>query len=86
MPNVISDQLLVSPYGRYKVAPRPEVLTCEVGGKQLRNPGALGKEVLLIERFDRQLHETGWHRRAMVSALTMLELDEMIAYYAVLCP
>lgn len=43
---------------------------------------ALGKDVLLIERFDRQRHETGWHRRAMVSALTLLELDEMMAAYA----
>ena len=30
MPNVVSDQLLVSPYGRDKVASRPEVLTGEV--------------------------------------------------------
>ena len=43
---------------------------------------ALGKDVLLIERFDRQFHESGWHRRAMVSALTILELDEMMAAYA----
>lgn len=43
---------------------------------------ALGKDVLLIERFDRQRHETGCYRRAMVSALTLLELDEMMAAYA----
>jgi len=43
---------------------------------------ALGKDVLLIERFDRQRHGAGWHRRAMVSALTMLALDEMMAAYA----
>jgi serine/threonine-protein kinase HipA len=43
---------------------------------------ALGKDVLLIERFDRQRHEAGWCRRAVVSALTMLELDEMMAAYA----
>ena len=43
---------------------------------------ALGKDVLLIERFDRQRHEAGWSRRAVVSALTMLELDEMMAAYA----
>lgn len=41
---------------------------------------ALGKDVLLIERFDR-LPGTG-HRRAMVSALTVLGLDEMAARYA----
>lgn len=42
----------------------------------------LGKDVLLIERFDRQLVEGGWTRRAMVSALTVLELDENEARYA----
>jgi serine/threonine-protein kinase HipA len=43
---------------------------------------ALGKDVLLIERFDRQYRESRWHKRAMVSALTMLALDEMMAAYA----
>jgi serine/threonine-protein kinase HipA len=43
---------------------------------------ALGKDVLLIERFDRIAVKTGWTRRALVSALTMLELDEMEARYA----
>lgn len=40
---------------------------------------ALGRDVLLIERFDRP---GGDRRRLMVSALTMLGLDEMIARYA----
>ncbi len=43
---------------------------------------ALGKDVLLIERFDRVWSDGHWRRRAMVSALTMLELDEMMAAYA----
>ncbi|MBT3196201.1 MAG: type II toxin-antitoxin system HipA family toxin [Gammaproteobacteria bacterium] len=43
---------------------------------------ALGKDVLLIKRFDRVRHGTCWQRRAMVSALTILELDEMMAAYA----
>jgi serine/threonine-protein kinase HipA len=43
---------------------------------------ALGKDVLLVERFDRVWSDGHWHRRAMVSALTMLELDEMMAAYA----
>lgn len=44
---------------------------------------AAGKDVLLIERFDRVAHADGkWRRRAMVSALTLLELDEMMAAYA----
>jgi len=42
----------------------------------------LGKDVLLIERFDRISVKTGWTRRALVSALTMLELDELEARYA----
>lgn len=51
-----------------------------VAAVQLR--AALGKDVLLIERFDRVPHEGAWRRRAMVSALTMFELDEMMAAYA----
>ncbi len=43
---------------------------------------ALGKDVLLIERFDRVWSDGHWQRRAMVSALTMFELDEMMAAYA----
>lgn len=43
---------------------------------------ALGKDVLLIERFDRVAVDHGWSRRAMVSALTVLELDETEARYA----
>jgi len=41
-----------------------------------------GKDVLLIERFDRVKANRGWQRNAMVSALTMLGLDEMMARYA----
>ncbi|PZX05555.1 type II toxin-antitoxin system HipA family toxin [Celeribacter halophilus] len=41
-----------------------------------------GKDVLLIERFDRSKLNDGWQRNAMVSALTMLGLDEMMARYA----
>ena len=47
---------------------------------QLRHTA--GKDVLLIERFDRAKVETGWQRRLMVSALTMLELEELMARYA----
>lgn len=43
---------------------------------------AAGKDVLLIERFDRIKAQSSWQRRAMVSALTMLGLDEMMARYA----
>ena len=41
-----------------------------------------GKDVILVERFDRHKVKEGWQRRAMVSALTLLELDEMMAHYA----
>lgn len=43
---------------------------------------AAGKDVLLVERFDRvKTHDT-WARKAMVSALTLFGLDEMMARYA----
>jgi serine/threonine-protein kinase HipA len=43
---------------------------------------AANKDVLLVERFDRTASKAGWQRKAMVSALTLLELDEMMARYA----
>lgn len=43
---------------------------------------AAGKDVLLIARFDREKAQARWKRRAMVSGLTLLELDEMMARYA----
>ena len=43
---------------------------------------AAGKDVPLIERFDRFLSERGWMRRAMVSGLTMLGLEEMMSRFA----
>lgn len=43
---------------------------------------AAGKDVLLVERFDRVPSDHGWLRRSMVSALTILGFDEMQARYA----
>jgi serine/threonine-protein kinase HipA len=44
---------------------------------------ASGKDILLIERFDRiPIDVNKWGRRAMVSALTLFGLDEMHARYA----
>lgn len=43
---------------------------------------AAHKDILLVERFDRTHTDRGWTRHAMVSALTMLGLDEMMARYA----
>ena len=43
---------------------------------------SMHKDVLLIERFDRIPSEGGWQRKAMVSVLAMLSLDEMMGRYA----
>lgn len=43
---------------------------------------AANKDVLLIERFDRLPQGEEWTRKAMVSALTMFGLDDMMARYA----
>lgn len=43
---------------------------------------ASNKDVLLIERFDREPTSDGWRRKCMVSALTLLGLNEMMARYA----
>lgn len=43
---------------------------------------AAGRDVLLVERFDRVRLGQGWGRRAMVSALTLFGLSEMQARYA----
>ncbi len=43
---------------------------------------AAGRDVLLVERFDRYRRAGQWRRRSMVSALTILALDEMLARYA----
>ncbi len=40
------------------------------------------KDVLLIERFDRVPKGKEWMRKSMVSALTLLGLDDMMARYA----
>ncbi len=42
----------------------------------------MDKDVLLVERFDRVRSGQGWARNAMISALTILGLDEMMARYA----
>ena len=43
---------------------------------------AANKDVLLIERFDRVAKGDKWTRKAMVSALTLFRLDDMMARYA----
>lgn len=41
-----------------------------------------GKDVLLIECFDRVQSEHGWLRKSMVSVFTMFGLNDMTARYA----
>ncbi len=55
---------------------------CGLAVAPVKLTSAMNKDVLLIERFDRELGEDGWQRRAMQSALTLLQLDEMMARYA----
>lgn len=55
---------------------------CGLNAAPVSMTSAAHKDVLLIERFDRTHTKEGWTRRAMVSALTMLRLDEMMARYA----
>lgn len=43
---------------------------------------AANKDVLVIERFDREKSNRGWMRKTIVSALTLFGLDEMMARYA----
>jgi serine/threonine-protein kinase HipA len=43
---------------------------------------AAHKDVLLVERFDRVAKGSGWARKSIVSALTLFELDDMMARYA----
>ena len=55
---------------------------CGLNAAPVKLARALNKEVLLIERFDRVPADDGWNRRSLVSALTLLGLDEMMARYA----
>ena len=59
-------------------------LATEAGLKvaPVRMERAAGKDVLLVERFDREKINGAWTRKMMVSALTLLELDEMMGRYA----
>lgn len=55
---------------------------CGINAASVSMTCAAHKDVLMIERFDRTHTESGWARHAMVSALTILGLDEMMARYA----
>lgn len=55
---------------------------CGLTVAPVRLERALNKDVLLIERFDRERTPDGWRRKALLSALTLLELDELMARHA----
>lgn len=48
----------------------------------VRITNTAGRKVLLVERFDREKGSEGWTRKGLISALTLLELDEMTPQYA----
>ncbi len=55
---------------------------CGLNVANVKLANASGKDVLLIERFDRKLKNNSWSRKLMLSALTLLSLDEMTPHYA----
>lgn len=55
---------------------------CGIKAAPVKLLRAANRDVLLVERFDRKRTEAGWQRKMVVSALTILELDEMHARYA----
>ena len=55
---------------------------CGLDTAPVRMTKAGGKDILLIDRFDRVRTEKGWTRKSMVSALTLFGLDDMMARYA----
>ena len=48
----------------------------------VRMESAAGRDVLLVERFDRIPKDDQFQRKLMLSALTLFQLDEMYARYA----
>jgi len=66
--------------GEYIAMRLAKTVGLDVANVSLENAG--NKDVLLIERFDRVFENDEWFRRSMVSALTLLELDEMQARHA----
>lgn len=55
---------------------------CGIDAAPVNLTHAAGRDILLINRFDRIKKETKWLRRSLISALTLFELDEMMARYA----
>ena len=55
---------------------------CDLDVANVKQVQAARKDVLLIERFDRVASKDGWQRKSMISALSLLALDENLARYA----
>ena len=55
---------------------------CNINTAEVHQVKALHKDVLLIERFDRKFTKKGWVRKGLISALSLLALDENFARYA----
>ncbi len=55
---------------------------CGINVAKVEQLKVSGKEILLVERFDRKKVKDGWERKIIHSALTLLELDENNARYA----
>lgn len=55
---------------------------CKLDVAKVKQIKAVHKDVLLVERFDRVLSENAWQRKLMISALSLLALDENFARYA----
>jgi len=55
---------------------------CGINAAGVSLAKAAGKDVLLIERFDRTYVDGAWYRKALLSALTLFGLDDMMARYA----
>lgn len=55
---------------------------CGLNVSTVKQVKAAHKDVLLIERFDRVPAKNGWQRKCMISALSLLGLDENMARYA----
>ena len=55
---------------------------CGINAAAVSLVRAAGKDTLIVGRFDRIRADDGWRRKPLVSALTILGLDEMMARYA----
>jgi len=70
------------PLVKYEFLSMRLAAACGLNVAEVSLTQSIGRDVLLVERFDRHWHNGGWCRRGVVSALTVLDLDEMEAPYA----